>query len=1300
MALRVALGLVVLLLLAPPASAQFTTERDINGLWVLHATRVPVGQSGESGWVQGLLRFFQSGVIATDDNAAHDQNGTPVVLHPGALTTTASGEVTGTLNGVAVQGRFLDRNVLAGVATADAGTADETQSFFVMIRDLTAAFSQADATGTWRLSTMLVPNSEGTPEWVLGDIVVGANGAITGGALTSSDGLAMTDLRGNLLVAADGTFEGELTVGTTGGDATAFSGTFATGRQLMVGVASRFVSEESRHGMLFLQRRQAEGFVQQDANGTWHLFSVQATPGPVGTWLRGTLSVDAFGVLTSGTLTDGLGNSYDTLATGFLSVLPDGTVVAEMLFGSNPNGTDFIVVQGSMLPNKVQIVGVDSFVGGFTPYLGLTTLLKVGPAEPTPAIVQFGQPTYTVTEGTANAVITATRSGTSTGAFTVPYAATAGTAVAGEDFTPVSGTLSFASGALSRTFSVPILNNQTVDGTRTVVLTLGQPTGAVLGPLATAGLSIVDDDQSGIVKLGAATYTVAETAASVVVTVQRAGTNLTGNVSVPYTTTDGTATAGADYTVTSGVLTFGPGQTSRTVSIPITNDGLAESNETFTFSLGEPSSGATLGVPAVATITIKSEDAGGVIAFKPAVYSVSESAGTLTISLGRTGGTAEGVAVDYTLVSGTATVEGNGTVTFAAGQATATFTLAVNQDQQAEGNETFTIVLSNPRGGAKLGSPSVATVTIVDDESSIQFSAGEYGGREGAATSVTLLRSGALGTPATVTFAATPGTAAAGVDFTPVTTIVSFAAGQSSKTVPVPILNNTLVRGDRTVLLGLSVPTGGARLGARATALLTLRDDDQGGVIKFGAATYTVRESAAAVLVRVLRTGTKLAGNVSVDFATVDGTARSNQEGGNDYEARSGRLTFGPNETSKTISIPILPDTLVEPSETFTVVLSNPLGGAVLGTPATATVTIRDDEAASEIKLGAAAYTFAEAAGAVSIPVKRSGLLGQAVTVSYTITSPPGRGAATPGDDFTGALQGTLTFAPNQTTAAIPLTIVQDEFAEGNETFTIALGETGGPGRVVAPSTATVTIVDDEPVVQFSLRFVGNMPEVVRTGPTNRQVSVDYRSVDGTAIEGEDYRLPPGTLTFGVGQSSRLIPLVISADVFAEGPETFTIVLSNPQPEGVATLGPFATQTFTIADNDVGGVVQFGAATQTAAPGTTKTIPIVRAGGGGTILTVHWQVLQGASSEAIGPTSGSVTFGANETTKSFSVQVGGVDSEGTVAVVFGLSVPEGAATLGPTSTSTLTIVSSPPPDPELPQSPPSAAASDARPGSR
>ena len=117
---------------------------------------------------------------------------------------------------------------------------------------------------------------------------------------------------------------------------------------------------------------------------------------------------------------------------------------------------------------------------------------------------------------------------------------------------------------------------------------------------------------------------------------------------------------------------------------------------------------------------------------------------------------------------------------------------------------------------------------------------------------------------------------------------------------------------------------------------------------------------------------------------------------------------------------------------------------------------------------------------------------------------------------------------------------------------------------------------------------------------------------------------PPvsGTLTFKVGQSLAYIPLVIAPDVIAEGPETFTLSLANPRPQGSVSLGPVASQTLTIADNDFGGTVQFGAATLTASPGESKAIPIVRTGGGGTILTVNWQAISGTTSEAFSPTSG------------------------------------------------------------------------------
>ena len=208
-------------------------------------------------------------------------------------------------------------------------------------------------------------------------------------------------------------------------------------------------------------------------------------------------------------------------------------------------------------------------------------------------------------------------------------------------------------------------------------------------------------------------------------------------------------------------------------------------------------------------------------------------------------------------------------------------------------------------------------------------------------------------------------------------------------------------------------------------------------------------------------------------------------------------------------------------------------------------------------------------------------------------------------------MSGVVTFAPNQTTAFIAVPIVPDALAEGDETFLVTLSAPGGGAVLGSPASAIVTIVDDESVVQFSRKFVGNMPEVVRTGPTNTEITVDFFSEDGTATAGVDYTLESGTLTFKVGQSLAYIPLVIKPDVVAEGPETFTVSPHQPPAAGLGHLGPLASQTLTITDNDFGGTVQFGVATLTASPGESKTIPIVRTGGGGTILTVNWQAISG-----------------------------------------------------------------------------------------
>ncbi len=948
---------------------------------------------------------------------------------------------------------------------------------------------------------------------------------------------------------------------------------------------------------------------------------------------------------TTGTLTFGAGNA-------------SATIVIPIIQDTRAEGNETFTV---VLSNPQ---------GGAT--LGTPSVATVTIVDDESAI-QFSAGSYVGKEGTP-AVITLVRSGALGTPATVTFTATPGSASPGLDFTPVSTLVTFTAGLASKTVTVPILNNTLAQGNRTVMLGLNGPTGgAQLGTRGTAMLTLGEDDQGGVVKLSAASYTVAETAGSVVVTVMRVGTGLAGNVSVSYATGNGSALSGLDYTARAGVLTFNAGEISKTVSIPILNDTLVEPDETFTFTLSNPTGGASLGSPVSATITIKSDDAGGQVKFSAAAYSVTEGAGNVSITVVRAGGTASAVTVDYATASGTAAADVDygrtaGTLSFGAGQTSATIVVPIIQDMLAEGNETFTVTLSNAQGGATLGVPAVATVTIVDDESAIQFSAGSYVGKEGTAAVITLLRSGALGTPATVAFTATAGTATPGLDFTPVSTLVTFAAGLPSKTVTVPILNNTLVQDNRTVMLGLSAPTGGAQLGTRDSAVLSIGEDDQGGVIRLSAASYTVAETAGSVVVTLMRTGTTLAGNVSVSYATGNGSALS----GLDYTARVGVLTFNAGEISKTVSIPILNDTVVDPDETFTFTLSAPTGGATLGTPATATITIKDEDLPSQIKLSAASYRVGEGAGNVSITVVRSVAVFREVTVHYA-TSPTGTRPATPSSDY-GAVSGEVTFAPNQTTAFIVVPIVADALTEGDETFLVTLSAPGGGAVLGSPASAVVTIVDDESVVQFSRKFVGNMPEVVRTGPTTTEITVDFFTEDGTATAGEDYTLERGTLTFKAGQSLAYIPLVINPDVVAEGPETFTVHLTNPQPQGSVTIGPVSSQLLTITDNDFGGTVQFGVASLTATPGESKTIPIVRTGGGATILTVNWQAISGGTSEAFSPTSGSVTFSPNETTKSFTIEIGGCDGEcSDVTVVFGLSVAPGAATIGATSQLTLTI---------------------------
>ncbi len=204
-------------------------------------------------------------------------------------------------------------------------------------------------------------------------------------------------------------------------------------------------------------------------------------------------------------------------------------------------------------------------------------------------------------------------------------------------------------------------------------------------------------------------------------------------VTIGFITSNGTAVTPSDYVFTNGTLTFNPGETTKTIPVTINGDIGFEPNETFTVSMSAATN-ATVS-KANGTGTIQNDDfSGGIINFSQVNTNVSESTGIVTLTVVRTNDVSQPVNVDYAtddtgastncaaLLTGLASQRCDfttslGTLKFAANETQKTVSIPINLDAYAEGPETFTVTLSNPTGGAILGVPATAIVTINDSAS-------------------------------------------------------------------------------------------------------------------------------------------------------------------------------------------------------------------------------------------------------------------------------------------------------------------------------------------------------------------------------------------------------------------------------------------------------------------------------------------------------------------------------------------------------------------------------------------------------
>jgi hypothetical protein len=191
-------------------------------------------------------------------------------------------------------------------------------------------------------------------------------------------------------------------------------------------------------------------------------------------------------------------------------------------------------------------------------------------------------------------------------------------------------------------------------------------------------------------------------------------------VTVSYLTASGSATSGVDFQPISGVLIFKPGETNKTVSVPVNGDTQVELNETFFVQLSNPVNATLSKAQGTGTIVNDDSVAPPTVQFNAVAYAVQEDLTAATITVMRSGDTSGTTTVDYTTADGTATQKGDyeltsGTLIFVPGDTTKTFSVLINEDSYVEGTETVTLTLSNPTGGASLGGQNTAVLNLTDD---------------------------------------------------------------------------------------------------------------------------------------------------------------------------------------------------------------------------------------------------------------------------------------------------------------------------------------------------------------------------------------------------------------------------------------------------------------------------------------------------------------------------------------------------------------------------------------------------------
>ncbi|MEP0916501.1 DUF4347 domain-containing protein [Leptolyngbya sp. DQ-M1] len=799
----------------------------------------------------------------------------------------------------------------------------------------------------------------------------------------------------------------------------------------------------------------------------------------------------------------------------------------------------------------------------------------------------------TIAENTpANTVQYKIRRNRTNGDLTVKLAIDPSSTAAGGDYTLTADpslnltrnesgiTIKLANGVAEGVITLSAIDDIEIEPEETLNLSLiAAPEYAIADSFGTTSLKITDNDIPILVSVSNVTTDSTEGNTGekeFTFQVKLSAPATTAPVTVRYATQTGTADA-TDFTTVSDTLTFNVGDPdTKTITVRVKGDTQFEPDETFSLVLSDPSANARLATNSSATATIANDDTVPTITIAGA-DSITEGdtgtqAYTFTISLSEASSTE--VKVDYALrdlttVSGTDYVAvPAGTLAFAPGVRTQTITVLINGDRLYEDNEQFQIELSNPVGASLPDEQKLKTGAITDNDTAPSITI-ETASQQSEATSpynFVVKLSEASGRPVTVKYDTIDGTATAGEDFTAASNTLTFAAGETEKTIEIPVTNDTKREQNETFSVKLTDAANATITTDTATA--TIADDDPVPTVAITNGSQVEGNSGDTPLQFTVTLSNASDQEIVLNYETKDGTAIASDS---DYQSSSGTIKFAPGTTSQTITVNAKGDTKRERDETFALELTTATPNLVT-IPATAigVGTIQNDDTTLPT-ISVSPATVSEG-GVLTFTVSLSDTSSDEIRVNVATSD----GTATLSDsDYTERTSETLVFVPNEQTKTITVQTTSDNKLEEDET--IALTLTNPVNATLAGSGSAIGTIrndDQRPTIGIASTPLSEddpqaaaYPFTIRlSNPTTQTVTVKYRTIDDTAtVADSDYVTVQGTVTFNPGEVEKTITVKANSDRKFEPTERFIVRLEDPVNADLATS---ATDGFGVLNND------------------------------------------------------------------------------------------------------------------------------------